>query len=81
MACSSCIHWDRYTDSELTKALGDCRFNPPTISEGLLARLLPGLSTPLADYDEIEHDLYVASAFPVTHQDSACGRYDGGAFV
>jgi hypothetical protein len=38
--------------------------------------MLPGLSVPLSEYDDIERDIYVASAFPVTHEESACGRWD-----
>lgn len=77
MTCASCMHWDRYAASTLNTKLGDCRFNPPVINEVLLARMLPGLAVTLSDYDDIERDIYVASAFPVTHQDSRCGRWNG----
>ena len=77
MTCASRRHWDRYADSDISKKFGDCRYNPPRISETLLARMLPGLSVPLQEYDDIERDIYVASAFPVTHQESECGRWDG----
>jgi hypothetical protein len=77
MTCASCRFWDRYAESDISKKFGDCRFNPPLISETLLARMLPGLGVPLSDYDDIERDIYIASAFPVTHQESECGRWDG----
>jgi hypothetical protein len=74
MTCRACIHWDRYKGG--SAELGDCRRYPPRINDLLLARVLPGLSTPLSDHDEVERDLYVASAFPITHESSACGEYD-----
>lgn len=74
MTCARCIHWDRYTTGE-NKYVGDCRRYPPRINDLLLARVLPGMSITLAEHDEIASDLYVASAFPVTHESSRCGEY------
>lgn len=79
MTCATCRHWDRYAESDISKAFGDCRFNPPVINDVLLARMLPGMAVALSDYEDIERDIYVASAFPVTHEDSECGRWDSGA--
>jgi hypothetical protein len=72
--CASCRFWDRYEGSISTK-LGDCRFNPPIVSEAVVRWALPGgnCSDPL---DEFEHTIYPASIFPVTGQSSWCGRYE-----
>lgn len=77
MTCETCRHWDRYADSDISKSLGDCRYNPPRINEAMLARVLPGMSIALSDCDDIERDIYIASAFPVTHQGSECGKWEG----
>jgi len=78
MTCASCRHWDRYSESDISKKLGDCRFNPPVINDVLLARVMPGMGVSMSEYNDIECDIYVASAFPVTHETSACGRWDSG---
>ncbi len=62
MSCASCRFWDRYAESDISKRFGDCRYDPPRISETLLARMLPGFSVPLSEYDDIERDIYVANA-------------------
>jgi len=73
--CTTCLFWDRYEGGphSLSKKLGDCRRRPPLISETLMARRMPGAGIELSD--EMELDVYVASAFPVTHETSWCGEY------
>ncbi len=71
--CEGCRFWDRYEGS-LSTSVGDCRFNPPAISDVILKAMLPG---PRCDpLDEQELSLYPASAFPITHAESWCGRFE-----
>jgi hypothetical protein len=75
--CQDCCFWDRYESDggahALNKDLGDCRRNPPPISEQILVRVMPGFGIPQTD--DLELNVYAASAFPVTHQESWCGRF------
>lgn len=76
-ACQSCRFWDRYVGgpTSLSNDLGDCRFNPPAISQAILAACLPGGRCDPLD-GELVLTLYPASAFPVTHEDTWCGRFE-----
>jgi hypothetical protein len=81
MTCFTCRFWDIYTpdsgfyDNVNPGAIGDCRRRAPLISEELLRRTLPG---PGCDqFDRLANDVYVASAFPVTHKTSWCGEFSG----
>lgn len=56
---------------------GNRRLNPPVINGVLLARTLPEMAIPLSEYDNVDYDIYVASAFPVTHQNSRRGQWSG----
>lgn len=76
MTCSTCRFWDRYgTDyGDSAQLKGDCRRQPPAISNALLgARLKDG------GFDDIDDpfvlSVYLSSAFPVTHEASWCGEY------
>jgi hypothetical protein len=80
-ACLRCRFWDRYDEGSehgLSFDKGDCRRRPPAISETLLRERLPGRGIPLAEV-ELELDIYVASAFPVTHELSWCGDFEAPA--
>ena len=70
--CGRCRFWDVY-DGDLSKDIGDCRKRAPQISETILARNMPG---PMCEWDEMEHAVYAASAFPVTHASSWCGDFE-----
>jgi hypothetical protein len=80
--CASCRFWDRYTDEGLLESqrrVGDCRRQPPLISETILSRFMTVLSFGLqVDASEATEPLalYAASAFAVTHQTSWCGEFD-----
>ena len=80
--CASCRFWDRYTDDGLLESqrrVGDCRRQPPRISETILSRFMTVPSIGLhVDASEAAEPLtiYAASAFPVTHQTSWCGDFD-----
>lgn len=75
MTCSTCLYWDQYTGGphSMSADLGDCRRRPPLISETLMARRMPGAGVEMST--ELELDVYVASAFPVTHKTSWCGDH------
>lgn len=75
MSCAGCTHWDRYTESDIAKKLGDCRRYPPKLNDEVLKRLLPGFGVSLHEYDDLANDLYIASPFPVTHETSDCGEF------
>jgi hypothetical protein len=75
MRCASCTHWDRYSDSDIANKVGDCRRHPPLLNAELLKRMLPGFGVSLHEYDDLASDLYIASAFPVTHETSVCGEF------
>lgn len=74
--CQGCRFWDRYEGGpgSLNGNLGDCRRNPPAISEQILARLMPSYGCPQTD--DLECNVYAASAFPVTEEESWCGRFE-----
>ena len=76
--CAGCVHWDRY-EHDLSREVGDCRLNPPTVNDTLLARFAtpPSYRGPDPQSLEIEVDLYAASVFPVTHENSRCARHEG----
>lgn len=71
--CSECRFWDRYTEGQLSTDKGDCRRRPPMINDRIMQYRMPGRG--LGDWNEMELDLYVASAFPVTHETSWCGEF------
>ena len=75
-SCAGCRFWDRYegSASSLSTDKGDCRRRSPLISETLLRERMPGRGIPIAEV-ELELDIYVASAFPVTHESSWCGDF------
>ena len=59
--------------------MGDCRRNPPRLSETLIARCMtpPSYSGGVGLEDAMEPTtLYAASAFPVTHEKSWCGEFE-----
>ena len=81
LACATCRFWDRYADTHLLdsqRRAGDCRRHPPRLSETILARVMPtpqyNRGVDLNDATE-PSTLYVASAFPVTHETSWCGEF------
>lgn len=81
-SCAGCRFWDRYDDEGLLESqrrVGDCRRRPPLISETIVARVMPpphyNSGVGLADAMEPE-TLYIASAFPVTHEESWCGEFE-----
>jgi hypothetical protein len=75
--CANCRFWDRYDDDHVVAARskGDCRRRPPRVSDAIL-----GLRDPEVDDidDRFISELYLASAFPVTHETSWCGEHDDG---
>lgn len=77
VSCAGCRFWDRYDGGahSFSTDKGDCRRRPPVISETLLKQRMPGRGISITD-QEIELDVYVASAFPVTHGESWCGDFE-----
>ena len=57
-----------------TDPIGDCRRRAPRISEELLRRSLPGPG--FDQFESLADNLYIPSAFPVTHTASWCGEYE-----
>jgi hypothetical protein len=71
--CATCRFWDRHEGD--AASLGDCCLGPPTVSEALMRYCMPSAlcSNPL---DDLELTTYQCSLFPVTHQESWCGRHE-----
>lgn len=74
--CSGCRFWDVYDDPGALKRgmLGDCRRRSPLICDAMLREFLPRGRDAIREC-EVEHDLYIASAFPVTEKTSWCGEF------
>lgn len=74
-SCSTCRFWDRYGDEYSTgnQQKGDCRRQPPALNATILAAMNMGKLDDIDD--QFVSSLYLASAFPITHETSSCGEY------
>ncbi|WP_404713168.1 hypothetical protein [Sphingomonas sp. MMS24-J13] len=72
--CDTCRFWDPYARNDGRIVIGDCRRRAPVINVELLRRALPGPSCD--QFEDIEANIYVASAWPVTAAESCCGEYE-----
>jgi hypothetical protein len=76
--CETCRFWDPSDEPFHKKEIGDCRRNPPLINDTLLRLHLrpPTIGGAMHEQEELETDIYTASAFPMTHAASWCGRFE-----
>ncbi len=63
--CNTCQHYDEINDE-----VGDCRRNPPSVSDLFLANAIHAKP----DASDIGH-IYLATIYPVVEGSQVCGEY------
>ena len=65
--CGTCIFWNMNIESK--RKFGQCRVNPPVLSEAILQQAM-------ASYHPTLSDLFHATQFPLSREYDVCGKWE-----